>query len=603
MSYDIPRGNDLQLALQTAGYAAPRGNDAQFLVPAPVPGVSQDDHGFDQKWNVIFYPYDNHQRDDLWMVAIPSHDDARNNARWLVLLPPHGDAEATQAWLVEIPPHGDNDAEQLWSVLLPEYDDQELNEMWHSIIFNWGSVTFIYGSEIWSDVELIDTFATNKQWSKVDIGNPLLNRQWGSITLPSDMGQAWSSIDFPSPLCTPRWSSAAMRSDLLAVAWSAVDIKSELKTTNTKYAALKVVYPLIDATVTVSTVPATLTIRGQVLSLLRAEVSEDEGQFAWTCQVTLLDPSFYSMFSRDDEFSVTIGGETYEFIVDSMQLSRSSVVDATATISGIGPSAVMADPRALKFTKTWDEVVFARDVAEELLTTVDWRTLDWPIAAFRLAASGTAPISIVQRVAGAIGGVLEADPDGSLYVRYKFPVSVPSFSSETIDQEYSDMDDNFSVSSTPTNELTNKLRILDVALDAFADQIEFVPDPLDPTKGVLKVWPSPWRESFTVEDTSLPIVSVERVGVVEETLEETIEILHGEGSTSKPIYAINTLEWLFVDLGGLVFESDKNKVTSTDPDKKESLVTINYQTRYVLYNAVAFIDAKVQFLVVEPDYA
>jgi hypothetical protein len=189
-----------------------------------------------------------------------------------------------------------------------------------------------------------------------------------------------------------------------------------------------------------------------------------------------------------------------------------------------------------------------------------------------------------------------------MYVRYAYPDVVADYPTLTPAQSYSDVVDRFSVaegfSATP---IVNKIRVMDVAPGAFSDVIEFEADRLNPTEGNLRVYPSPWRETFSLEHTSLPLVSIERLG--EDTAEhtETVEVVRGTGSVQYPIYSVDSVEWLYADLGGVSFAQDTREFKSTHATEKESLVRITYTTRFIDYRAVAFEGADVQFVVREPE--
>lgn len=363
-----------------------------------------------------------------------------------------------------------------------------------------------------------------------------------------------------------------------------------------------IVYPLLDGVPTqISTAP-TITIRGQVIPFDTGSVAFDEGKYAWTCQLTLFNPLHYALFHKDDTFTVNLPGEDYAFIVDAKSFTRAGLVDLSATISGISPSANYAAPRAAKINRTWDTAVLVTAVVEELFGTdvVDWLILNWSIPAHRLGAVNQTPIEILQRLADAAGAVIDCEPDGSLSVQYRYPVSVLQYDTATPDQEYFDDAHNFKVDEQMAPaQIANKLRILDVEPGANRDTIEFEQDKVDFARGVLRVFPQPWRETITVEHTSNDQVSAALVGIETAEHTETVEIIGGKGSVSKPIYEIVSLEWLFDNLTGVAFEQDTNEFTTTHPTLKESLLVITYNTRFIKFDAAAFVDAEVQFLVRE----
>src|SRR6185503_9519795 len=97
--------------------------------------------------------------------------------------------------------------------------------------------------------------------------------------------------------------------------------------------------------------------------------------------------------------------------------------------------------------KTWADPILVSALLEELFGAgeVELRVLDWTIPAGRLAVNGQTPIEIASTVAKATGAVIESEPDGSLYIRYAWPVSVPDLDTATPDHLYDDSRDLFSL--------------------------------------------------------------------------------------------------------------------------------------------------------------
>lgn len=366
--------------------------------------------------------------------------------------------------------------------------------------------------------------------------------------------------------------------------------------------ALTLVHSMAEAATVVVTSQPSASIGGEVIPLEAATVEMDEGDL-WRCRLTLTDPLHYGLFNPDAAFTLDLGGEEYAFIVDSVAFERAGQVSMAATVAGVGPGAVYASPRAAKLSRTWDAAVLATVVVEELfgVDVVDWRILNWSIPANKLAVENQAPMDVLKRIAESPGAVTEAEPDGELYVRYLFPVSVQTYPSATADQEYNDTQHNFTTNEqTVRPVLVNKLRILDAEQSSNQDAIEFEQDAEDPARGELKVFPSPWRDSVTLEHTGdATRVSASVRGIETEELTETVEVIGGKGSVSKPIHSVVSLEWKTVNLTGVTFEADSNEFTTTHATLKESLLEITYLTRFIAYDAAAYVDAEVQFLVRE----
>ena len=414
--------------------------------------------------------------------------------------------------------------------------------------------------------------------------------------------KAW---DFPYLFTTPARREFVLVGGVRSRAIKAFVFADSIKSTQRSQRGWELVCGLFSVSaITVVTSPI-ITINGVSFPVEQAEVRLDEGQYAWACTITLFDPVYYDLFQPGDIFSIDMLGEDYIFLYDGKSFSRNSIVDIAASVSGISPSAELGEPRAKKITKTWDTSVLALTAAQEVVAgyPMSWEILNWGLPAYRLAVEDMTPIEIVQLIATAAGGIVQTDPDGTLRVRYLFPIRVPDYLTAAHNQFYSDLDHNFTINEeVALPEIVNKIRIMDIAPGAFQDRVEFVQDEDAADRGYLKVFPSPWRDTLWVEHTSLPSVSAVYVGVRTEQLEpEDVEILDSKGSVSHPIYQLNTLEWLYLDLGGIVFESDKSEFTTTSTTHHESLLRITYTTRYLRFDVVAPGVEKVQFLVKEEE--
>lgn len=389
---------------------------------------------------------------------------------------------------------------------------------------------------------------------------------------------------------------AAIRSRVTQQCAIAYDIRDTARV----QAALTLVVPILEQYGVIVTGVPYATINGETVYLDAATVSIDEGQYAWVCQLTLRNPIEINLFDVDAEFTVSLLGETYSFIVNDKQLARREAVDWSAGVNGIGPAARYAAPRAAPITKTWGAVLATDVVAELFGDAVEWEILNWSLPPNRLAAQNQAPMDILQALARAAGAVVQSDPDGTLRVRYVYPVAVPAYAAAIADHEYDDIQHTLSTSERLVSQgLVDKLRILDAQASTENDALEFEQDELDPARGTLRLFPNPWRDGLSIEHTSDDRVSATLDGIETETLTETVEVIGGKGSVSKPIHSVETLEWLYADLTGVTFEADSREFTTTHATLTESLLRITYATRFIAYEAAAYEDAEVQFLVKE----
>lgn len=556
---------------------------ATFEIRAP----AQLDTVLDAQWSTSGVPTAMGLLDAQWEIeGTPAHT-GRLDAQWTSL----GVTEVESSLTIR------------WGVIAPMEATSWLAASWYELHYVDQQCIFAYNEGVGADVDLDARIGLDLVAGDFVIDSPGLSSVAAACVLSSALGDVEQSVGIDAAILDTVAQACEISAPLLTTVSEAVGIDSAIFDVDPVAQSVAILSPILAASQLFVATQPSLTIRGQSVPLESVAVSIDEGEVCWTCEAALLDPRHYALFRAEDQFTISLGGEAFAFVVDAKRMSRASVAGAEASIIGISPAARWQNPRAKRITKTWSTSTPASAVVAEVLPgeSIDWRIIDWAIPAFRLAADKLAPMEIAQRIVAAAGALIETNPDGSLLVRYAFPRPVADYAADAQDQTYSDVADRFSVTEGfGLIEIVNRIRVLDVAPGAYADVIEFEADRLNPSSGSLRVYPSPWRESFDVRHTSLPIVSVQRIGIgtVEHT--ETVEVLRGEGAVRYPIHQVLDVEWLYEDLGGVAFAADQRQFRSTSETKFESLLRITYRTRFIDHRAVAYDGAEVQFVVMEP---
>lgn len=387
------------------------------------------------------------------------------------------------------------------------------------------------------------------------------------------------------------------------------DIVYHIEDVNRVHAAFDIVYSLFEENTQFITARPVAIIDGIEVLLESANIVFSDGQYAWVCDMVLLSTDDYQRFVSNKPFSISLLGEVYNFIVDGKSLSRGGLVDRSASVRGISKIARLVEPRA---------VPLAIDLSSAPQTTQDlhalllgdlfadstWEILHWVIPAGRIGSTAQTQLRLLQQVAAAAGAVVVSDPSGHIRIRYDFPVSVPHYSAATAAQVYNDLDDNFSISEQiALPEFTDKLRVLDASpFDAGAggDSMEFKQDEGSPTRGDLKVYPRPWRESLRVTHTLFANTAfLLKTGMPFEPMSEVVEVIGGKANVSKPIWQIDSITFIDVNLGAYTFEHYTNEIVFDT--KSESLIRVNYQSRYIAYRVFAYIDAQMQIVAYEDE--
>lgn len=337
------------------------------------------------------------------------------------------------------------------------------------------------------------------------------------------------------------------------------------------------------------------------INIKNISVSCDENSPFWNCIIEITNIEDFVKFKPNDTFNINLLGEIYYFYVNDISINRNSNYDLSATITGVGIGADLDSPRKETYTKTWDTDELASDIVNEVLENrvSSWDLVDWTIKKNRLSEENSSRIAIAQKIVQAAGGVLEANPDGTFYVRHLYPISPKDYDLQTFDEEYDEAVNVFqAVYSYQNNNYFDWVRIRDVEDTGKNDTIEFEQDENDELAGTLKVYPSPFRE-IEVIHTGPSTISLMLEGTVIREEEEVIEIFNSEGSVKYPILSIETIEWNAVNLGTLLFEPYSKTVTSTNPNLKYSMVKIKYKTKSINYRTTSVGNADVQYLVVD----
>jgi len=360
------------------------------------------------------------------------------------------------------------------------------------------------------------------------------------------------------------------------------------------------IWSLVDETSNLVTDIITLTIvaTSEQIEMEGAVIEILEGSFAYTANVTLADVRDLPKFSFDTEVQLDLNGELYNMVVDQKERARTGPEIISGVIKLVSISARNATPRAVPLTVQFSTPIGAKAAVESILgESVTWDIIDWSIPANRLGAEGASPIQVAQQVAEAAGGLIESNPDGTLYVRYLYPVSVPDYPTAPIVDTYLESDAILSFTEGYVGGDTfNKLRIRDTGDATFSDIIEFEPNE-DELSGILFVYPGPFR-LVTVEHTSDGLISLISLG--ESTLtkiQENVEIREGEATLRYPIESIDSVVWKDTNIGPLTFEVGSETVFSSDPVNLFSLIDITYSTKALTWSTSSPVDDFAQFLV------
>lgn len=361
------------------------------------------------------------------------------------------------------------------------------------------------------------------------------------------------------------------------------------------------IWSMLDTTTDILVPDTTLTYNGDTLDIAEFVISCSEGDLLWVANVILTDLSHYVSIQRGEEFTISIEGEEYSFVVDSKSLNRSDIGSLSMRIDGVSKASRLKSPDASLIDVEYESNMTARDMIEDILgEAVDYRIVDWMIPGGTVSGTSTTPAALARTIAEAAGGLLESDKDGTLIVRNMFPVKIPDYDKATPDQVYTDVEDNLSVSEDYEARTDyNRFRITD-GEGTIGDSFEWEQDDDDPTTGILRLYLVPWRDDVSVVYTGGGLTSITQLGAVTREVTEIVEFAGGEASTQYPVYGITSSSWHSGSLGPISYtEGSRDIVSGTDVHYGYGLVEITYNTKAMEYRLVGSSGIHTQFISVD----
>jgi len=218
-----------------------------------------------------------------------------------------------------------------------------------------------------------------------------------------------------------------------------------------------------------------------------------------------------------------------------------------------------------------------------------------------LFANNEKPLSVIRQIKDFMGGVIQSTPEGDLEIIHEYPTKVPDYETATPDYVFDSSIRFESVSTSYEQKLgTNTVNVSDQLTSDTTYRCE--EEEISSTEKYVKGFHTPWDSEEVFLDTSGgDTIYIEYLGVEEATVPgpddpetvERIEFIGGTGSTSKPIYSINSLSWVNDSLGSVISSEDG---TLTADILGESLLEISYTTKYYKWKVTSPELKHVQFI-------
>jgi len=343
----------------------------------------------------------------------------------------------------------------------------------------------------------------------------------------------------------------------------------------------------------------TLIAQGHSIELEDLVVNQSEDDPAWHCRARIPDVADYILLTRGMPVVVSLQGETWNLIVNSTSLSRdANGLDMQVTLESSIVNLMQPIAEVSDYTSAVS--INAKALVEQILgQAVDWDILDWSIPAGRFVVNGSTPYEAAAVVAQAAGGIIQAKKDGTLRVRYRYPVGMNQLANFPPDQILTDEVDNLSADvSYEYRTGYNRFRITE-ASSTFNDRLDWQPEETDPTKGYLRAFLSPWRATYDLiyTDSDGPVSKSFR-GTFTEELTEVVSFTSGSGGVRYPIDSLVSVAWLSDPLGTPTFDLQSTSLTTgVSVHEGYGLAEITYVTKFQGYYLTGILGNQAQFII------
>ena len=329
-----------------------------------------------------------------------------------------------------------------------------------------------------------------------------------------------------------------------------------------------------------------VTADGEPLDVSHVSIEVDEAILAITGEINPADQAaFLRCRHLETTVTVTIDSDVYSLTVEEPRSSRPQVGQERYIVPLASPTIKLDAPYAVPLTQEFGGAMASTIVAGLAAiegVTVVWTMVDWYLPPGSLYANAETPLAVIRKIVAASGGLLQTSPAGELLCRAEYPLPLPSWPTATPAHYLTDMDNFFSVDSTPEiRDGYNKFLVADqdaaADLGLTLDQID-----IDEHKKEVRVYQVPFHPAAVIalQTSGGSWVGIVSEGIVVETLTEQVEIVAGEGHTAKPITAKTSHDYRETVLGAIAVAEDGHLATEIAGN---SLVEVVYTTTYRKY--------------------
>jgi len=324
-------------------------------------------------------------------------------------------------------------------------------------------------------------------------------------------------------------------------------------------------------------------------------------------ELTIVDPKLFKQCdpyfnSGLERIELRINDKIMKFLLESREGSEES---REFSIWGRCKAAILSEPFSIKTSYVIKDKK-ASEIAEELAGSIDidWQIYDFYVKEFTYEGY---PIDGISRLAEVIGGIVRTKSDGSLLVRYKFPVRPKDL--QNVDAVY-ELDRYSNLVSLDYSEEAALYDSVEVRGADYSEMQTYFSIETDKTcfeigkeDAILKVYKYPFDIGYTVFSTDGTITKISSNKTEEIT--ENINIENESGGTSKYIDALTSYEWI----GNIKKKNEKEPLGSIEFDGNNIQCTncagaylrVNYKTKYDEWKLSCDKETEVKSIVIVPE--
>ena len=324
-------------------------------------------------------------------------------------------------------------------------------------------------------------------------------------------------------------------------------------------------------------------VNGVAVDPIRLSITWSRQQAAIEAELEFADASVYVLANRHAPAEIDLWGYHFDLVVDGRS-RHEEFGQWSCTVRLASPSVKIEYPWAEKVEG--ELTGLASEIAQSLAGSipVSWHTVDWYIMPGRWIAASEPPLSLLQKLASAVGAIILPMPDGSISVQPLYPVPVPEWAISKAEKAISTVLDVFSIETSGEHkDGLNSIQISDQEEAADTIRIEEDTDKKLSTTTQVLVYQTPWTDDFSLthrgDDSTARIAPM---GIEERTIiEEEILVQDGNGSAAYPVYAILAAKYNKLNLGTPTYSEDGSVKPAIEGD---SILLLSYKTRARRYS-------------------